>query len=183
MAAAAIWGTTFPADQNAPLLTPEQKEGEDAPKKWPVMYFSHGVGCSRLMYSAFCGEMASRGYIVVGLEHRDGTGPSTLIEYDNGKTKVVHWLDWRDLHWPDLDTQPKDDTTLRKVQLQLRLAELEQVYVQLQMISQGNGVARKSTDDFDWQRWKGAIDTSRPIMSGHSFGGTLAVSFSWTIAF
>lgn len=177
LAAAAIWGTTFPADKDAPLLSPAHNKGgtETAPKKWPVVYFSHGVGCSRLMYSAFCGEMASRGYVVVALEHRDGTGPSTTIELDDGGQKIVSWLDWRDLHWPDLETQPEDDTALRKVQLQLRLAELEQVNVQVQSIAQGGGVARHTTDGFDWSRWKHAIDTFRPIMSGHSFGGTLAV--------
>ena len=31
------------------------------------------------MYSTLCGEMASRGYIVVACEHRDGTGPSTVV--------------------------------------------------------------------------------------------------------
>lgn len=128
------------------------------------------------MYSAFCGEMASRGYVVVALEHRDGTGPSTQIELDDGRVKDLSWLDWRDIHWPDLAEQPKDDTTLRKVQLQLRQAELQHATVQMQMISQGNGVARKSPDDFDWTRWRHAIDTAKPIMSGHSFGGTLAVS-------
>jgi platelet-activating factor acetylhydrolase len=66
LAFAAIFGTSFCAEQNARLL--------DAPvgKRWPVLFFSHGVGCSRLMYSQICGELASHGYLVVAIEHRDG---------------------------------------------------------------------------------------------------------------
>jgi platelet-activating factor acetylhydrolase len=67
IAAAAIFGTTFPAERDGPFMAPA-----DTDKKWPVAIVSHGVGCSRLMYSAFCGEMASRGYIVLAIEHRDG---------------------------------------------------------------------------------------------------------------
>lgn len=48
-AAAAIYGTTFPAIENGHLkVPPPSASGE--PQKWPVMIFSHGVGCSRLMY-------------------------------------------------------------------------------------------------------------------------------------
>lgn len=59
-AAAAIYGTTFPAIENAHLKEPPASSttgqgGEQ--QKWPVMIFSHGAGCSRLMYvstPSFC---------------------------------------------------------------------------------------------------------------------------------
>ena len=90
-AAAAIWGTTFPAAKDAPLKAPQ------ANRKWPLLIFSHGVGCSRLMYSAYCGEMASRGYVVAVLEHRDGTSPSSTIAAADGTMTVVDWVQWSDL--------------------------------------------------------------------------------------
>lgn len=47
--------------------------------------------------SAVCGELASRGYIVAAIEHRDGTGPSVRMTNERGETKDFHWLNWVDL--------------------------------------------------------------------------------------
>jgi len=170
-AAAAIYGTTFPATENAALKEPPPTS------KWPVMIFSHGVGCSRLMYSAFCGEMASRGYIVAAIEHRDGTGPSSKITVE-GCTKILDWLDWKDLQWPEHDEQPSDDTRLRHVQLEVRLAETQGVLDALTKISHGEPVPQTqltSANELDWSQWTN-ITTVRPIMAGHSFGGTLGLA-------
>jgi dienelactone hydrolase len=40
-----------------------------AQKKYPIVIFSHGIGMSRFLYSAFCEELASHGYIIVGIDH------------------------------------------------------------------------------------------------------------------
>ena len=91
VAAAAIHGTTFPAHDSPQLQSPPNGS------QWQLLIFSHGVGCSRLMYSGFCGEMASRGYVVAAIEHRDGTGPSSSIMTEDGQVKEVDWLNWKDL--------------------------------------------------------------------------------------
>ncbi|OAA40593.1 phospholipase A2 [Metarhizium rileyi] len=56
------------------------KDGGDSEKPtFPVVIFSHGLGGSRLCYSTICGELASFGFIVVAVEHRDGSGARTLV--------------------------------------------------------------------------------------------------------
>ncbi|TCD63663.1 hypothetical protein EIP91_005143 [Steccherinum ochraceum] len=171
-AAAAIYGTTFPAIENAPLMQAPPKT------QWPLMIFSHGVGCSRLMYSAFCGEMASRGYVVAAIEHRDGTGPSSRITNGEGCMTRLDWLDWKDLVWPTPE-QPRNDTTLRHVQLDVRLAEVAAVLDVMKQITRGEPIVQttltQAQTTFDWARWQ-CVNTYRPVMAGHSFGGTLGMA-------
>ncbi|KFA81607.1 hypothetical protein S40288_09582 [Stachybotrys chartarum IBT 40288] len=56
----------------------EEADPNDRPT-FPVIIFTHGLGGSRLCYSSICGELASFGFIVVALEHRDGSGARTHV--------------------------------------------------------------------------------------------------------
>lgn len=85
--------------------------------------------------------------------------------------------------WPDLEQQPKDDTILRHAQIELRKAELEAVVQAIQRLASGETVPRYSmcSQAFDWTRFQ-KVDATRPIIIGHSLGGSAAVSRSYAIS-
>ena len=39
-------------------------------QKWPLVVFSHGLGCARFTYSQICYDLASYGFMVIAPEHR-----------------------------------------------------------------------------------------------------------------
>ena len=47
-----------------------EKAAVNQDKKWPLIVFSHGLGCARFTYSQVCYNLASYGFIVIGTEHR-----------------------------------------------------------------------------------------------------------------
>ena len=63
----ALGRVRMPCIKHAPILN------MNVPDKLPVAIFSHGLGGSRTTYSNICGNMASRGMIVVAIEHGDGS--------------------------------------------------------------------------------------------------------------
>ena len=173
------WFTKIPAFRNAALATnwpPPQDsktgeweikdqrasshEGQPKPT-FPLMIFSHGMGGTRTAYSSLCGEFASYGFVVVALEHRDGTGPRTIINHPagpvsraghekdtnnrNGKAKGT--FDTVDYIFPKdnpMDTSPGNpqgiDGELRTAQLALRLAEIDEAYQLINAINCGDGL-------------------------------------------
>ncbi|KAH8682269.1 phospholipase A2 [Xylariales sp. PMI_506] len=136
----------------------EETLGQDTQDKpiFPVIFFSHGLGGSRTCYSSICGEMASNGFIVVAVEHRDGSGARSYVNIppsgnladgkilDNTKSKRSYMVDYI---WPKdnaQDTSPHNqrgvDTELRSAQIEMRMAEIEEAYYAMELINNDQGV-------------------------------------------
>ncbi|KAL3108694.1 hypothetical protein niasHT_017609 [Heterodera trifolii] len=54
-----------PVHWHAPVVPGEQR--------FPLVIFSHGISGSRFVYTTVCASLASHGYVVAALEHRDGS--------------------------------------------------------------------------------------------------------------
>jgi platelet-activating factor acetylhydrolase len=65
--------------------------------KLPAVVFTHGMAGMSQSYSHYLGSIASHGYIVAAVEHRDGSGPGTIVHHANGSDRFVWHLKLDDL--------------------------------------------------------------------------------------
>lgn len=190
--------------------------GEPDMPIFPMLIFSHGLGGTRTTYSSVCGEFASYGFVVIALEHRDGSGPRTYInlpepgqrkapleqggsreEERSQKDAKGRGYDKMDYVFPTnnpRDTMPGNkqgvDAKLRKAQIELRLAELEEAYHIMEIIHAGEGDALSKMNlrqpkalgasshgliGVNWMAWKHRFHLKEVTMLGHSFGAATTV--------
>lgn len=160
-------GIRIPAEVDAPLYG----------KEIPVMVFSHGMASSRTDYTAFLGELASRGYIIAAIEHRDGSCPGSTIHLSpNDKGKKVRVLKKGDLK------DKMDIEEFKRAQLAFRDAEIVAAVEMLKGVHEGGKILNTRTAATTLEFWKGRLDIDRLTIGGHSYGATGALQALSTVA-
>ncbi|RKP13844.1 platelet-activating factor acetylhydrolase, isoform II-domain-containing protein [Piptocephalis cylindrospora] len=193
--------TRLPAHMNAPLASqlpkihPESIMSSASPSpsptpstssvvqsiRFPVMLFSHGLGGCRTTYSTFCGEMASYGFVVAALEHREGSAAVSGLQKGKDPVLYRHIL------------TSEAEEPIRREQLEHRVREVQAVWSLLDGLNDGTHVQSRTlhppppsssskskknnrltstpmSTPFTPRDLAGRLDMSRVIMSGHSFG-------------
>ncbi|PNP47005.1 hypothetical protein THARTR1_10510 [Trichoderma harzianum] len=171
----ALWaiagGITIPAKVDAPLLGATDADAEP----FPVMVFSHGDASSRTDYTHFVGELASRGYVVAAVEHRDGSCPGSLMRIKGQDDKKL--LTFREAEL--LSDPPMDAARYKSEQLAFRDAEILETINILRAVNSGKGddvFSRNSRREGSHLRdWAGRLDFGNLTIAGHSFGATGAL--------
>lgn len=176
-----VGSTRIPAQVDVPIhgtsrsdnALAEQPLDDYGLPAFPVLVFSHGMASSRTDYTTYCGELASRGYIVAAIEHRDGSGPGSLVMTEDGRTR-------QQFHFSESSLDPSPSTPeLKVMQLAMREAEIEETVQVLRRINHGGGrhVFKHNPRDegVDLAFWRGRLDMANVIMGGHSYGATGAL--------
>ncbi|KAF2771911.1 PAF-acetylhydrolase family member [Teratosphaeria nubilosa] len=177
----ALWGLAgsieIQAKVDVPLLE-GKKDDEKNMGQFPVVVLSHGDVSSRTDYTAYCGELASRGVVVAAIEHRDGSCPGSVVHLPDGKIRNV-LLFRADQLKPDEGRDKVSNDEWRSKKLAFRDAEIEETVAVLRDLNAGNGAEvfqqnyRHEGKDLD--QWGSRLNFSQLAIAGHSFGATGAL--------
>ncbi|PYH48699.1 PAF acetylhydrolase [Aspergillus saccharolyticus JOP 1030-1] len=163
---------TIPAEVDAPLLRPGN--GHDS---FPVTVFSHGDVSSRTDYTQFLAELASRGHVIVAMEHRDGSGPGSIVKTSaSSPGRRVPPLRPSDIQHPDPDSEIEfDRDAFKRAQLAFRDAEFHAAVDLLHAINNGTPILNTRDPVSTLPSWTGRLNTTHLTLAGHSFGATGAL--------
>ncbi|XP_051892184.1 platelet-activating factor acetylhydrolase 2, cytoplasmic-like isoform X2 [Pristis pectinata] len=159
---------SIPVGWNAPFRAVE---------KYPLIIFSHGLGAFRTLYSSICLEMASQGFVVAAVEHRDESAACTYffkprveqLSEDTQSDLEEVWLPIRKLN------ASEEEFSLRNEQLSQRVEECGRVLDVLADINSGTPIKNALLDNLALSVLKGCIDLQRVAVMGHSFGGSTSI--------
>lgn len=141
----------------------------------PLVVFTHGMAGMSQSYSHYLGSIASHGYVVAAVEHRDGSGPGTVIHYPDGKQREVWHLQHQDLE----SEPPMTARNLQIAQLAFREAEINETIRFFRRLNDGYGNELKNLKPDSPQAslpgFKSRLNLSAVTVVGHSYGATGAL--------
>jgi platelet-activating factor acetylhydrolase len=140
----------------------------------PCMVFTHGMAGMSQSYAHYLGSIASHGYVVAAVEHRDGSGPGTIIHHADGTEKKVWHMKLEDLS----SSPPMTDLDLKAAQLNFREAEIVETIKLFQQLNAGDAPIVNLKPDSPRNSlpgFKNRLNLSAITVGGHSYGATGAM--------
>ncbi|XP_065155391.1 platelet-activating factor acetylhydrolase-like isoform X2 [Atheta coriaria] len=160
----------IPAEYGAKLL-----EGDELIK---VIVFSHGLGALRSFYSSIAAELASRGYLVAVVEHRDESACHT---YYYESTAAAAAKKKTSIPFKKVSLGP-GHLEARKKQVIYRKDEILQTVDFFVRLNAGtvphnvmDDVPNAQRSEFSLEDLVGRIDVKNISLAGHSFGAATAL--------
>lgn len=147
---------TIPASWNSHLRTGE---------KYPLIIFSHGLGAFRTLYSAIAIDLASYGFIVATVEHRDESASATYYFRDQAAAKADNKT------WMYIKIPKQENSSDRNEQVRQRSQECSKALSFILDINNGRTVKNILNLRFDIKQLRDSIDRNKIAIMGHSFGG------------
>ncbi|RZC27663.1 platelet-activating factor acetylhydrolase, partial [Asbolus verrucosus] len=147
-------------------------------QKLKCIILSHGLGGHRSLYSNLCCELASRGYLVTALEHRDRSACYTFYykSKDDAENKIRTNVEYQPFQLGE------NHFKQRKEQVEYRAKECSRTVDFLMDLNNGNVPHNVINDvpthrqiDFRLTDLVGKLDLENLTMAGHSFGGATAL--------
>ncbi|NWX33876.1 PAFA2 acetylhydrolase, partial [Notiomystis cincta] len=134
---------------------------------YPLIIFSHGLGAFRTLYSSICTELASWGFVVAALEHRDHSAATTY--FLTGEAGTEQWIPFQRV------PQGQKEFYFRNKQVHQRARECVRALRLLQGIAAGRAEPNLLHQGWDLSVLKDNLDLTKVAVMGHSFGGVTAV--------
>ncbi|EMD92555.1 hypothetical protein COCC4DRAFT_162856 [Bipolaris maydis ATCC 48331] len=166
----ALWlfgsSTVIPGVVDAPILSSAQYSAT-----LPCMVFTHGMAGMSQSYAHYLGSIASHGYVVAAVEHRDGSGPGTIIHHPDGKEEKVWHMELEDLE----ANPPMTELDLKAAQLNYREAEISETIKLFAKLNAGEAPIVNLKPDSPRNAlpgFKNRLNLSAVTVGGHSYGAT-----------
>ncbi|XP_039237196.1 platelet-activating factor acetylhydrolase 2, cytoplasmic isoform X1 [Pipra filicauda] len=134
---------------------------------YPLIIFSHGLRAFRTLYSSVCTELASWGFVVAALEHRDHSAATTY--FCTAEAGREEWIPFQQV------PQGQKEFYFRNKQVHQRAEECVRALRLFEDIAGGKSVLNILHQDLDLSVLKGNVDLAKVAVMGHSFGGVTAV--------
>jgi len=129
-----------------------------AQPRYPVVFFSPAWTGSRSQNTVQVEELASHGFVVVGIDHPYSTALTVFPDGRTAKTMLGEWMDF--------STEERFQECLRtaEAQVRIRAGDVRFVLDEIECLNRSDPQGLLT----------GRMDTSRVGIFGHSFGGAVA---------